>query len=107
MTSTNTRLSAESTRAPSAATALAPEHEKEFETSRGPTPQPDLDSGDEKKRDDDRASTEAEEAVETTIPADESEYPDGARLAFVVVALVLSIFLFSLDLVCPPLVWIS
>jgi hypothetical protein len=32
---------------------------------------------------------------------DESEYPQGARLIFVVVALVLSIFLVSLDLVSP------
>jgi hypothetical protein len=45
-------------------------------------------------------NTTAEEE-EPTAEVDESEYPQGMKMIFVVVALVLSIFLVALDMVCP------
>lgn len=44
----------------------------------------------------------AEPNSEENAGEEEPKYPDGARLIFIVVALVLSIFLVALDMVSPP-----
>jgi len=48
----------------------------------------------EKKRD---TGTDEEVAVAESVPQDSGDYPSGLKLTFIVVALVLSVFLFSLD----------
>jgi hypothetical protein len=40
--------------------------------------------------------------MEEPVEADGVEYPKGSALGFIVIALVLSVFLISLDLVCLP-----
>ncbi len=47
--------------------------------------------------------TDEEAAVAASAPQDSADYPSGVKLAFIVVALVLSVFLFSLDQVSLPL----
>jgi hypothetical protein len=53
-------------------------------------------SSDEKRA----ASTKEEEDVAGSNDPDDIEYPTGIKMFFIVVALVLSIFLLSLDMVC-------
>lgn len=76
-------------------------------STRAPSTVPDLDY--EKKRNDTSSMTSDDERKKE--PATEepnaddattTEYPTGARLTFIVVALVLSIFLVSLDMVSSP-----
>jgi hypothetical protein len=86
---------------------LDPEKEKAAEWSGGSTRAPstnfDTDLEEQKRRGNETATDD--EAEKAAPPAEETpeapkEYPEGARLAFVVVALVLGIFLVALDLVC-------
>ncbi|KAK3369997.1 major facilitator superfamily domain-containing protein [Podospora didyma] len=77
----NAYLSSDSTRAPSRAVSTI-ENEK------------NMDSDEKKTGNDDAASTGAEAAV----VSDEGDYPTGVAFAFIVVALVLSIFLVALDM---------
>lgn len=42
-------------------------------------------------------ATDEEAAIAASAPKDSGDYPSGVKLAFIVVALVLSVFLFSLD----------
>ena len=69
-------------------------------STRAPSTAPEFD---EKKRDGgEETDQERGEEVETAPPeasVDPSEYPTGVRLLFIIVALVLSIFLVSLDMV--------
>lgn len=44
-----------------------------------------------------------EDKVESPTIQDEGDYPQGVRLFFIVVALVISIFFVGLDMVCPPI----
>lgn len=70
-------------------------------STRAPSTAPDFD---EKKRDtggetDEERGDEVEDAPQEERAADPMDYPTGVRLTFIIVALVLSIFLVSLDMV--------
>lgn len=60
------------------------------------------DTADEKKSDtqDDEGTLDGDEG--RTDVLDDVEYPSGMRMFFIVTALVMSVFLFSLDLVSQP-----
>lgn len=73
-------------------------------STRAPSTAPDFD---EKKREtggetDEERGDEVEDAPQEDAAAavNAEEYPTGMRLTFIIVALVLSIFLVSLDMVC-------
>jgi hypothetical protein len=86
-----------STRAPSPG-AAAIGNEKEFDRSTAPTPRPLSPARESVKKEEDAGSTDMEGAA-VAAPLAEGEYPEGIQLVFIVVALVLSIFLVSLDMV--------
>jgi len=74
--------------------------EKEFERSASPTPSPSLNKGKESFED---SPTDNEDgSVQSEAPnteEDDGEYPNGTRMTFIVVALLLSVFLVSNPLV--------
>ncbi|KAK3326634.1 major facilitator superfamily-domain-containing protein [Apodospora peruviana] len=81
---------------------LSPEQQDVANLSSGSTRAPSTVGFDEKKIDGDTASTGGEDALPVTGAdldlIDDDEYPKGMTLTFIVIALVLSIFLVSLDM---------
>lgn len=75
---------------------MAPEH-VDYEKERSPSPSPS-DSHDEKPRNEASLEEPNPDAVEP------QEYPQGIKLVFIVIALIMSIFLISLDMVCTSFV---
>jgi hypothetical protein len=70
--------------------------EKEFENTATPSPRPSFEK--ETKTDTDGSPTDKEDGSVTNTPPGgevEGEYPEGFRLAFIVIALLMSIFLVS------------
>lgn len=73
--------------------------EQNADSTRAPSMTPDLE--DERKNGDVRSTEQKNDGVETS-PQEkvaEGEYPQGFRLIFIVVALVISMFLVALDMV--------
>lgn len=57
----------------------------------------------QEKKQEEEVASEGEGATVAGEDVDEAEYPTGIKMFFIVLALVLSVFLFSLDLVSHPL----
>ena len=74
--------------------------EKEFERSASPTPSPSINK--ERENFDDSPTDNEGGSVQSEAPnteEDDGEYPNGTRMTFIVVALLLSVFLVSNPLV--------
>lgn len=83
---------------------LEPKSEQsDFEqaSTRAPSTAPDVDYEGKKESVGNVTDEENGEAVQTQAEAKPVDYPTGLRLFFIVIALVLSIFLVSLDMVRP------
>lgn len=77
-------------------------------STRAPSTAPDVTSDYDEKKDSagnvtDEEKGETQPTVSEAAPSSPGEYPTGARLMFIIIALILSVFLVSLDMVCPSL----
>lgn len=105
------RHSTDSTRVPSMVAGPTDGHDKDVEGRVSPTPRPTPSPEPtmlEKKRDAEDATSIDEEKAEYVAPqVKEEEYPSGIQLGFIIFALVLSVFMMSLDMVCISLLHIE
>lgn len=82
----------------STTSTLAPPRDSDETPSGVPSLFTEKEEGPEKRPDEDEASNDASEG-DVSPEIDDSQYPTGVRLAAVVAALALSMFLVSLDMV--------